>query len=83
MHKQIYPFFDDIFSKYQSGFRKCHSTQHCLLALLEAWKSNVDQGKIFCALFTDLSKAFDCLPHDSFLAKVCAYGFDNKLIVLV
>ena len=35
MFKQMSSFFDDIFSKYQYGFRKGFSTQQCLLALLE------------------------------------------------
>ena len=61
MFKQMPSFFDDIFSKYQYGFRKGFSTQQCLLALLEKWKRSIDRGKVFGALLKDLSKAFDCL----------------------
>ena len=43
-------FFDDIFSKYQYGFRKGFSTQQYLLALLEKWKRSIDRGKLFGAL---------------------------------
>ena len=35
MFKQMSNFFDNIFSKYQYGFRKGFSTQQCLLALLK------------------------------------------------
>ena len=46
--------FDEIFSKYQYGFREGYSTQQCILALLEKWKTSVDKGKVFEALLTDL-----------------------------
>ena len=39
------------------GFRKGLSTHQCLLALLEKWKRETDNGEIFGDLLTDLSKA--------------------------
>ena len=68
-------FFYDIFSKYQYGFRKGFSTQQCLLALLEKRKRSTDRGKVFGALLTDLSKAFDYLNHSLLIAKLNAYSF--------
>ena len=58
--KQITIFIDPLLSKYQCGFRKSFSAQHCLLAMIEKWKNAVDKGKVFGALLTDLSKAFVC-----------------------
>ena len=75
MFKQMSEFFEPILSKYQCGFRKGFSAQHCLLAMLEKWKSAVDNKKTFGALLTDLSKAFDCPSHDLLIAKLNAYGF--------
>ena len=76
-------FFQNLFSKYQCGFRKSFSTQHCLLAMLEKWKRFIDNGKMFGALLTDLSKVFDCIDHELLIAKLNAYGFSLTALKLV
>ena len=49
MFKQISEYFEPILSKFQRGFRKGFSAQHCLLAMLEKWKAAVDNKKnIWC-----------------------------------
>ena len=40
----------------------------------------LDQNKIVGALFMDLSKAVDCLPHDLLIEKLEAYCFDIKTL---
>ena len=51
--------------------------------MLEKWKLAVDNKRNFGALLTDLSKAFDYLPHDLLLAKLSAYGFSLPALRLV
>ena len=70
--KQITVFIDPLLSKFQCGFRNGYGAQDCLLAMLEYWKSEVDKGKVFGALLTDFSKAFDCLSHKLIIAKLNA-----------
>ena len=75
MYKQISDYLGNFFFKFQFGFCQGISAQHCLLATIEKWKKSVDKGKTFGTLLTDLSKAFDCLPHHLIIAKLNAYGF--------
>ena len=56
--------------------------QHCLLAVLEKQNQTVDNGQIFGALLTDLSKAFACHLHELFIAKLNAYDFSLKVLKL-
>ena len=83
LYDQISKYFETRFSKFQCGFRKGYSAQHCLLAMIEKWKTAVDNGGVFAALLTDLSKAFDCIPHDLIIAKLAAYGFDTNALRLI
>ena len=51
--------------------------------MIEKWKKIVDCGGVFGALLTDLSKAFDRIPHDLIIAKLEAYYFQTDAINLV
>ena len=76
--KQLSSFFEGKLSKFLCGFRKKYSSQHALLNLLNNWYSKLDASSKIGAVLMDLSKAYDTLPHDLLIAKLAAYGLDNK-----
>ena len=51
--------------------------------MLEKWKRSVDGGRVFGALLTDLSKAFDRLDHELLIANLNAYGFSLPALRLI
>ena len=77
-HVIFFFFFDEILSKYQSGFRKGFHPQHCVASMVEKWCKAIDSGGCFGAFLTDLSKGFDCLLHELLIAKLHAYRFVMK-----
>ena len=81
--RQISNYIESFLSKYQCGFRKGYSAQHCLLFMLEKWKRAIDNGKVFGILLTNLSKAFDYFSHELVLVKLHAYGFSILALRLV
>ena len=46
-------------------FENSHGSQHCFVKMLENCKSALDKSESVCALFMDLSKAFDTINHDT------------------
>ena len=65
------------------GFRKAHSTQHTLFKLFQAWQEELDKSDFVATVLMDLSKAYDCLPHDLLVAKFEAYDIDKTGLNLI
>ena len=80
---QMTEFFDNIFSPSLFAFRKCISCQTILLKMMEDWRKALDDRKYVGAVLMDLSKAFDCMPHNLLIAKLHAYGLSNEAITLM
>ena len=72
-------FFSQI-SNYFEKIRKGHSTQQCLLVMIEKRRQSLDKGEHYEALLTDLS---DCLSHDLLIPKLHAYGLDIQAVRLL
>ncbi|XP_069128426.1 origin recognition complex subunit 1-like [Argopecten irradians] len=58
----------------------CQST---LLRLVEDWRKALDNHEYVAAILMDLSKAFDCLPHDLLIRKLEAYGLGDGALKLL
>ena len=70
-------------SPYFCGCRKGFSTQHALIALIEKWRSSLDQKGYAGSILMELSKAFDTIDYDLLLAKLHAYGFDKQALSVI
>ena len=51
--------------------------------MIDKWKKAVDNNKVFGAILTDLSKAFDCICHDLLVAKLHAYGLSLPALKMI
>ena len=83
MCDQLYEYIVPFLNQLLCGFRKAHSTQHALFRLLQKWQKELDSGGFIGTILMDLSKAYDCLPHDLLIAKLEAYGPGNGSLNLL
>ena len=83
MYNQFLTHFEEVHLKFLCGFWRGFNIQNYLYLTTEHWKHAVSNSKVFGALFTDLSKAFDCVCHDLFIAKLNTYGLSLSALKLV
>ena len=65
------------------GFRKAHSTQHAIFRLLQSWQTELDESGYVGSILMDLTKAYDCIPHELLIAKLDAYGLHKNNLNLI
>ena len=79
MSEQINQFFVGILPSLLSGLRQGYSTQQALFRVVETWKKCLDTSGIAGTILMDLSKAYDCIPHDLLIAKLEHMGSRKML----
>ncbi len=66
--------------EFQSGFRKSHSTDTCVLYLTDHIRREVDKGYFCGMVMLDLQKAFDTVDHGILICKLKAIGFNDLAV---
>ena len=77
---QIVCCMEKYFSSFLSAHRKNSSSQNILISLTEEWRKDLDKNFVVGAVPTDLSKAFDCIPHDLLINELSAYDFSDEAL---
>ena len=80
---QLAIFLDKILNKTVSAYRKNFSCQSLLICLIEDWKKELDEGNCVGAIVTDLSQAFDVIPHGLLINKLKSYGMNDTACELL
>ena len=83
IERQFVGFMEQYFSPLIYLYRTIYISQHIIIQLIEAWRTKLDKNIVVGAVLTDLSKAFDCIPHDLLIAKLAAYGLSEKALMYI
>jgi hypothetical protein len=81
MYNKVLNFVDkfNLISNVQNGFRKIKSTFTAIQTFIGEVQKILDNKQLAFGKFLNLSKAFDVIDHDLFLAKLELYGLRGIL----
>ncbi len=71
---------NSILSRFQSGFRKNHSTVTATMKVLNDITCALDNGRSCAAVFIDLTKAFDTVNHGILLSRLYSIGLSETAL---
>ena len=69
-----------LLSNHQFGFCKGRSCISQLLVVIHKWMSCIDNDVPTDAIYLDLSKAFDTVPHKKLIHKLKGYGISGNIL---
>ena len=79
VYERLYDYFEKnrFLTKYQSGFRRIHSTVAAMLKNTNGWLLDKDKGYCNGVILSDFYKAFDTVDHGILTEKTKNYGIQN------
>ena len=61
-----------------SAYKKSYNSNHVLLRLQKTRKKSRDNKNFVSTVLMDLSKAFDCIPHDLLSARLDVHSYSKR-----
>ena len=83
MEGRLMPFIENHPSVFLSAYISSYSSHHVLIRVIEECRQKLDSDHFVDAVLMDLSKAFNCIPHDLLIAKLSAYRLSNKALAYI
>jgi hypothetical protein len=85
IYKSIYEYCvsNELLISENSGFKRNDSTVNQIIAITHNIYKSLDSGKDVCAIFLDVSKAFDKKWHEGLIFKLRQFGITGTFISLL
>ena len=74
---------NNLFDKFQSGYRKSYSTETALLYVIDTLLHNIDKNTSTQIILLDLSSDFDTIDHNIFLQRLNILNITNNSLNLL
>ena len=83
MYIQLYDYTEKFLNQLLYGFSEAHTTQHAQFMLIQSWQKRLDESGFVRTILMDLSKAYDCLPHDLIATKIETFALTKQILQLI